>query len=301
MFGKNKIQFALFLTIAFILWGAIGLSLSHLWSIPAQKDNGGKLKPGQSATPLKYAKANNFSKSQIKDSFNLLVIGVDRRKGDIGRTDTIMLYRVDFKNSKARLLSIPRDTILEIPGRGMDKVNHAYFLGGIELSKEALEKFFEIKIDHYIEADFEGFINLIDQLGGVTVNVEKDMREIGLEKGVHKLDGKQALAYVRDRNDKRADLARVNRQQGFIKALLKELKGYTPKYQLLKQVPKIYETVETDFSLMEVYSLYERVERLEVDEKSVEILPGSFYDFKGKSYWKPDKEKTTEIVQRIFR
>ncbi len=104
---------------------------------------------------------------------NILFLGVDSVDHS-SRSDTIIVVGIS-PDKKVALLSIPRDTRVEVPGKGYTKINHAYAYGGISLLKETIEKFMGIKIDYYVKTDYQGFEKVIDKLGGIEINVEKRM------------------------------------------------------------------------------------------------------------------------------
>ncbi|MDO4541359.1 MAG: LCP family protein, partial [Bacillota bacterium] len=157
--------------------------------------------------------------------FTVLMMGCDARPGDeTSRSDTLMVAYVDLDKNIVRLVSIPRDTYITIPTSGeRTKINHAYAYGGIELTEETLKYNFDIDIDYTAEVDFQGFIDIIDALGGVTIDVPMDMyypaEGIDLKAGVQTLDGEQSLAFCRFRSDGQGDLGRVERQQLFMTTL----------------------------------------------------------------------------------
>ena len=122
------------------------------------------LGPGKKPDPGQVA--------QIQGKRNILVMGVDRRSGDTGRSDTLFVTMLDTSRNQAALLSIPRDTLVSIPGHGWYKVNHAYAYGGHELSRKTVENFLGIPISNYVLVDFQGFIKLVDAIGGVDIDVE---------------------------------------------------------------------------------------------------------------------------------
>ena len=142
--------------------------------------------------------------AQLHGKRNILVLGVDRRTGDTGRSDTLFVTMLDTSRNQAALLSIPRDTLVPIPGYGWDKVNHAYAYGGQELSRKTLENFLGIRISNYVLVDFQGFIKLVDAIGGVDIDVEKPMQYtdpydgekglvISLQPGKQHMDGTTAI------------------------------------------------------------------------------------------------------------
>ena len=108
---------------------------------------------------------------------NIMVMGVDERPEDHdkGRSDTLFVVMFDSEKKQANLLSIPRDTRVHMPKYGWDKINHAYAFGGRELSQKTVEEFLGIKIHNYVMVNFKGFEGLVDAIGGVDVNIERDM------------------------------------------------------------------------------------------------------------------------------
>lgn len=141
-----------------------------------------------------------------------------------------MVAQLDKDSGEVKLLSIPRDFYVQIPDAEdpYQKVNAAYAIGGSELAVQTIEELTSIPIDHYAAIDFKGFKELIDSVGGVTVEVDKTYHEDGysnidLEPGTQSLSGEEALSYVRFRHDPQGDLGRIERQQALISALVDEL------------------------------------------------------------------------------
>ena len=139
---------------------------------------------------------------------NIVVMGVDERDTDAGRSDTLFVVMLDPKNNNVSLLSIPRDTMVRVPGRGWDKINHAFAYGGHKLTQQTVEEFLGIQINNYVVVDFSGFKDLVNAIGGIDINVEKDMYYedpydnlvIDLQQGRQHLDGEKAIQYVRYRD-----------------------------------------------------------------------------------------------------
>lgn len=167
------------------------------------------------------------------DSITFLLGGLDGAdKVDVyepgaARTDTIMLAHFPEGRDRGYLVSIPRDTYIEIPGHGENKINAAYSFGGPALFVQTVEELTGIRIDHLALIDWNGFEALTDELGGVTLTFDEDTEladDTTLPAGTHTLTGAQALQYVRDRKDlPGGDFDRVKRQQNFIRALMNEL------------------------------------------------------------------------------
>ncbi|MEG0873762.1 MAG: LCP family protein [Clostridiales bacterium] len=164
-----------------------------------------------------------------KGQFTVLMMGCDARPGETAsRSDTLMVAFVDLNEKRVRLVSIPRDTYVEIPTSGEHtKINHAYAFGGIDLTKKTLKENFDINIDYTAEVDFQGFRDVIDALGGVTIDVPMRMdyaaEGIDLQPGLQTLDGDQSLQFCRFRGDGQGDIGRVARQQEFITTLKDQL------------------------------------------------------------------------------
>jgi LCP family protein required for cell wall assembly len=191
--------------------------------------------------------------------FNLLVLGVDERpesEEEGSRTDTIMLVRVDPKTGDVRLLSVPRDLLVEIAPGQEDRINAAYNFGGIDQTITAFEDFSDVDVDHYAVVDFEGFTDIIDAMGGVEVDVEDEIPpSVKIEDGLQKLNGRQALFFARYRGTAGGDLDRIRRQQQLVAAL----RSQAFDWNTVKQLPEILSVanrnVQTDLGLSDSVSL----------------------------------------------
>ncbi|MGW0390908.1 LCP family protein [Streptomyces sp. NPDC003042] len=219
-------------------------------------------------------------------SMDILVLGSDSRDGanstygsDGGggsaRSDTAMIIHLYEGHQKASVISIPRDTMAPRPacttpggktdpGGQRRQFNESFTVGGAACAVKTVEKLSGIRMDHYIEVDFTGFKNIIDKLGGVQVTTTKPIKDEGshldLPPGPHKLNGEQSLGLVRTRKSvgDGGDLGRIQLQQAFIKALIKEVKGVgvfdNPK-KLLDLADTATKTITTDRALGDVKSL----------------------------------------------
>lgn len=239
---------------------------------------------------------------------NILVVGNDENPelGLPGRADTIIVAHADLETPSLYFLSVPRDTRVEIDGHGEDKLNHAFAYGGVELLAATVEQYLNIPIDYYAVTNFDGFENIVDVLGGVDIDVDKRMYYqtydvlIDIEAGPQHLNGKQALQYVRYRQDALGDITRVGRQQKFLKALLDEVgkKGVLPKLpQLLSEISK---TVDTDLSLRQMLRLGLMLRAMDQQGLESDTLPGDFATIDGVSYWLGDREAITDCINTHF-
>lgn len=208
-------------------------------------------------------KENNnevINKELENKSVTIAIYGSDARSTEVSRSDIIMLIRFNPITKQAYLVSVPRDSRVEIPARGMDKINHAYAFGGAKLLTQTLDNLFKEKIDYYMVFRFDDFESIIDKLGGVKVNAKKDYGydsdEPDVPKGVSILNGKQALFYVRFRYDQEGDFGRIRRQQEVIESIYQNL--YERKNtDLEKTITQIYfNNLETNMDLPVLIDFY---------------------------------------------
>lgn len=203
---------------------------------------------------------------QPSEPFNILLLGADFRKGDTSyRTDTIIVARIDPQTKKVWMLSIPRDTKVLIPGHGYDKINAAHAYGGPELTVKTVRQFTGLPINHYMEVNFVGFENAVNQMGGIWMDVpvaiddkaaasqSVHQRAAKIPAGWQKLDGEHALTFVRARHQfATQDIARMSDQQLFFRALADQLAHRTDIPTLVKVVNGISPYIQTDMSLMDM-------------------------------------------------
>ena len=238
---------------------------------------------------------------------NIVVMGCDIRKDDVGRSDTLFVAMLDKNNKNATLLSVPRDTRVKIKGHGWDKINAAFAYGGHKLTQETVQDFLGIKLNNYVVVDFQGFKGLVDAVGGVDIIVEKRMYyydpyanfEIDLKPGKQHLDGKTAMQYVRYR-DEEGDIGRIRRQQKFMMALYQEIASKN----IIAKVPgvskQIMSMVKTDLSLKEMVELGNVMrDMMEKDGMKMSMVPGEPEYIDGISYWIPDVTKLRQQMAEM--
>ncbi|MDD3654592.1 MAG: LCP family protein [Desulfotomaculaceae bacterium] len=246
------------------------------------------------------------------ERLNVLLLGVDARQGETTtRTDTIILASVDKKSNQMSLLSIPRDTRVNIPGHGYDKINSASVYGGPELSMKVAENLLGIPVKYYVLVNFSGFKDIVDALGGVTLEVEQNMYhwdpedkgayQINLKKGVQRLNGDKALQYVRYRDYAMGDVDRTKCQQKFLVALAKETLQPSTIPKLPKLVTEINRYVKTNMSATTLYTLASAAKDLENANILTQTLPGRPVNINGGSYWGVDPSEAKQVVANLFK
>jgi len=233
------------------------------------------------------------------DRFDILLLGLDGREGLNDRSDTLILVSVDEKNKKAQLLSIPRDTRVKVRGK-LDKINAAYAYGGVDLSKKTVTDFLGVTIDRYVIINFNSLVKLVEQVGGIDVNVPFRMYNrlegIDLQPGAQHLDGKQVLAYTRYRDSKHGDRERAQRQQEVLQLLaVKVLEGKSLP-QITNFINFVLEEVETDLTAREMVALARLVSPVLANGVTNKILPGEGKKIDNIWYYEADLTDLEKIM-----
>ncbi|UOQ46675.1 LCP family protein [Gracilibacillus caseinilyticus] len=165
-------------------------------------------------------------KMNASEPLNILLLGVDERGNDVGRSDALMVLNLKPETEEMQLISIPRDTRTLIVGRGeQDKINHAYAFGGPDMSIQTVQHFLDIEIDYFVRVNMEGLKELVDELGTITVDNEIEWSDgtYQFTKGPVEMDGAKTLAYVRMRKqDPAGDFGRTERQRKVIEAIIND-------------------------------------------------------------------------------
>lgn len=247
-----------------------------------------------------------------KDKAMILIMGVDTREDDIGRSDTMMVAAVDPKMKQASLLSVPRDTRVHIDGYGYEKINAAFLLGGRQLAQRTVEDFLGTPIDHYVMVNNRAFKRVIDAIGGIDIDVEMRMEYedpwdddgglvIDLYPGFQHLDGKEAIGYVRYR-DEEGDIGRIARQQKFVRAVMEKITSPAIITDLPGIASVVYDNIETDMSLRQLLELAGAFKEARSQGLKAEMIPGEPYDNPedGLNYWVPSIYTTREMVAEVL-
>ena len=214
-----------------------------------------------------------------KDPISILLVGVDERDGDSGRTDSMLVMTLNPKEKTSKLISIPRDTradLIDQDGNkySYDKMNHAYAFGGIEMTINSIENFLNIPIDYYVEVNMEGFSDIVDAVGGIDVTnqYEFELDGVHLTEGDFHLNGREALMYARMRKqDPRGDFGRQERQREVISKVvdkgtsLKTLTKYTDILDALEKNIKTNLTLDDMLGIQKTYKpAAETIEKIEI-------------------------------------
>lgn len=249
--------------------------------------------------------------ARLRRTMNILLIGTDARlkriKGVLEepRTDVLMLASCEPGRNRVTILSIPRDTLVEMPGRGTIRINMANVYGGLKMTKMMVENLTGLPVDRYVAVDFRAFAALVDLLGGVEVDVDKRMYyrdraqnfEVNLEKGRQVLDGREALGFVRYRRDPLGDISRIGRQQRLMQAVAAKAVRERLWLKLIPLYRLKQRYVRTDLSLADLYRLRNFISHLTIGANlRTFTVPGWFSG----PYWEADKKALAELVEREF-
>ena len=261
-----------------------------------------------------------------KERVNFLLLGVDRRPGEKGptRTDTMMIVTLDPNSKSVGILSIPRDLWVQIPGYSEDRINTAYFIGdakkypggGPALAKRTIQYNFGVPIHYYITINFVGFRRMVDELGGIDIDVPKDIndyqfpdddygyRELHITKGLQHMNGSLALDYARTRHSD-SDFNRMRRQQQVIIAV----KEQALRANVITKIPGLWQLredmVETDIPLDKIIALAQFAKDIKSENVRNEVINESMAlgitTGSGAQVLWPDRERIREVIDRLFK
>ena len=251
---------------------------------------------------------------KLNQRINVLLLGIDDGDSEAAesepkRTDAMMLASFDPEANEVALVSIPRDTMVEIPGhKGYDKINSAYAYGGIMLAKQTVANLLRVPIHYYVLVDWRAFKESIDLIGGVDLYVDKDMYYedpyadlvIDIKHGYQHLNGELAGQYVRFRKDELGDIGRVQRQQKFMMALAAQIFNI----DTVTKIPALFSTVdrhvETDMDTMTMIKAANTFKLFGDQNLKSCMLYGDFHDSpEGVSYWRTSKEQVERTLNEL--
>ncbi len=295
-----KIWLILFLVFCFFISAAAGAILASSNLFDLKKD------------PIQPIERMNFDTELIKgrDKSTVLIMGVDIRKGDTGRSDTMMVATVDPKFDRASIMSIPRDTRVRIYGYGFDKINAAFAYGGEPLAEKTVENFLGVDIDHYIIVDVKSFVKIIDAIGGIDINVEKRMKYedpwddngglyINIFPGRQHMDGKKAVTYVRYR-DSEGDIGRIERQQKFIQACMDKVMSPSFIPRIPAVIREVADAIDTDMTVRQLMELAGALKAAKDNWLETDMVPGYPLYIDNISYWIPYVDELQYSMARLL-
>lgn len=245
----------------FIIYGITGGNMNIFTGSNISTNTNSDTAQQQSGSSLEdVLNKNNEDLLKIVDTRKTVVFalyGTDEKTEETGRSDIIMVVKYDPSQKKFVMASLPRDLRVNIPGYGLDKINHAYAYGGRSLSDQTIEELLGIKLDFSVNLDFDTFSKIIDKMGGVSVVAKKNFyynqdNSLAIKEGKQVLNGRDALFYVRFRYDEEGDYGRIARQQEVIKSLMESLSATSLK-EKIKLIETFYNNgLETNASIAKI-------------------------------------------------
>ncbi|MFW6280804.1 MAG: LCP family protein [Halanaerobium sp.] len=244
----------------------------------------------------------------IDNKINILAVGYDSEINGASRADTIILISLNVDTNEAGIIFLPRDTYIDLESKNFSKLNSSHVYGGIELTRNTIEEFLAVDVDYYLETDFIGFEKIIDRLGGIEVDVEKNLNyddkaaglNINISEGRQNLDGEEALKYVRYR-DNSGDIGRIGRQQKFIDAVLEKVISPSIITKLPGIIAEINSSVNTNIPLKDINPFIKIAKEIDLSRIESRVLPGNPEYINGISYWVPDKEEIKIMVENLIK
>ncbi|MBM7714965.1 LCP family protein required for cell wall assembly [Bacillus thermophilus] len=244
-----------------------------------------------------------------KDPVSILLIGVeDYLEDGPGRSDALLLVTLNPETKEVATLSIPRDTRTYIKTEGKkDKINHAYAFGGVQATIQAVEDLFELPVDYYVETNIKGFQDIVNELGGITVDVPFDFKQVGMDgnmiyfnQGEAKLNGREALAFVQMRKeDPRGDFGRQERQQIALRAIADKALSISSLAKIDNAIDAVSDSTKTNISLNELLGLRNFYNEIKNQEINILQLEGEDTRINDVYYFVPHTESINEVRNEL--
>ena len=244
---------------------------------------------------------------QLMGTKVIMIVGTDIRNGDggFGQSDTLILAFVDMDNNDVKLLSIPRDTYVTVPGtKTKTKINGTYTAGGITTLRNTVELLLGVRVDYYVSINFRGFISVVDAINGIYLDIDRRMEnleeDIDLYPGKNQLlNGEQALGFVRWREPLLADIGRIGRQQYFIKELSRQVLQPANIVKIPQFVDIFIRNVKTDMSFDAATEIGNVLFALDLAGLETHMVPGLADYVNGVSYWMADEKQTRTLLAHL--
>ncbi|HDR7792997.1 TPA: LCP family protein [Bacillus luti] len=247
-----------------------------------------------------------------KEPFTILIMGIEdyATDGQNGRTDSLMFATVNPKTKKISLMSIPRDSRVQIIGKNKeDKINAAHAYGGEKMAIKTVENFLQVPVDHYLKIDFQGFKGIVDAVGGVTVDVPFDFwersdidydKKIEFKQGQQDLNGEEALAYVRMRKqDPNGDYGRAARQRQLLAAVAQKLNSASTVFKIKDLTTVVGKYIKTDIPISDGLALYNKLSGFDPSTMQTLKLEGEDKKIGGIYYFLPDPNSVEMVRNEI--
>ena len=295
--SKGKKIFAIIFGIILVLFLAVvGMGAKLYWDVSKSMDK-------------TYETVERSKKSQVnlnnKEPFSVLLLGIDTGddgRVEQGRSDTTIVATVNPRDKQTTLVSLARDTYVDIPGQGkQDKLNHAYAFGGASLAMDTVENYLNIPINHYVSINMAGLKELVNAVGGIEVNNNLTFSQDGYDFTIGKisLDGEQALSYSRMRyEDPNGDYGRQERQRKVIEGIVQKVLSLNSVSNYQEILTAVSDNMKTDLS-------FDDMKKIALDYRSAfgkvkqDQLQGTEFMQDGVAYQRVDEQELTLVQQEL--
>ena len=295
--SKGKKIFAIIFGIILVLFLAVvGMGAKLYWDVSKSMDK-------------TYETVERSKKSQVnlnnKEPFSVLLLGIDTGddgRVEQGRSDTTIVATVNPRDKQTTLVSLARDTYVDIPGQGkQDKLNHAYAFGGASLAMDTVENYLNIPINHYVSINMAGLKELVNAVGGIEVNNNLTFSQDGYDFTIGKisLDGEQALSYSRMRyEDPNGDYGRQERQRKVLEGIVQKVLSLNSVSNYQEILTAVSDNMKTDLS-------FDDMKKIALDYRSAfgkvkqDQLQGTGFMQDGVSYQRVDEQELTRVQQEL--
>lgn len=297
-----KVLYRIFVGLTIVLL-SLGLYFGYMLK-PEESQAGKPTIKNENKDPDEIPRVNAFDGD---NPLHILVLGIDKtateeldKDENPSRTDTIMLFTIDPVSKSAQLLSIPRDSYVNVPGYGMTKINHAFAYGEYPLTKKTVEQFLDIDVDFYAIVDYDAVRELTKTIGGVEVYMPVDYKytdpsvkpplEIDFHKGYHLVEGDDAVRFLRIRkafDDQ--DIGRIGQQQKFLMSIFKKMKQPGMLMNLPDLIDIVQKYIDTDLTYGQIADLAYFGLNMDMDDVQMTTLEGGGQRIGDLDYWVVDK------------
>lgn len=293
--GKKILRIVLIILLILVL-AIIGAAVKVYLDVSGSADNAYEQVDRQNSRDIDFSD---------EEPFSVLLLGID--SGDLGRTeqgrsDTVMVATVNPQENKSTLVSIPRDTYVDIVGEGkQDKINHAYAFGGTSMAMDTVSEFLDIPLDHYVSINMQGIKELVDAVGGVDVNNDLEFEQDGHTYNFGKIhmNGEEALGYLRMRHeDPEGDYGRQKRQRAVVEAVVDQALSISGVSQYRSILDAIEGNMKTDLSFSNMRSIALDYRRAFSNMEQLQ-LQGEGFMQDGVSYQRVDENELQEVQETL--
>lgn len=303
---RRRIALCLVGAVALITLAIVGGSIT--WFVMKVHETNSRI-DAATKQALSDSPATTLVQAKSTGTMDILLVGSDARPGSTiivgARSDVQILLHVDYDNNRLSILSIPRDTYVNIPGHGQNRMNAAYAYGGAALTIKTIKNYTGVNITKYVEIGFQAFTQVVDSLGGVYVDVDRKYNgdpagSVKVDAGFQRLTGYSALMYSRYRYDGNGDFGRMARQQLILSSVREQIMKWNLPLKLPGLVNTLMNNITTNLSASDIFGLGYWLEKLDSSRITQIVLEGSTAMTDGMSVVMIDQDTLKTAVSDFY-